>query len=299
MARPAPLDSRTATSWAAMAHVFVLDALMSESSWQCDDFAFHGGTSLHLSWRSPRFSEDLDFLISRDVNDVGRVMKAVQRRVQERFLMVDPAIKIELKDRTKDEGRLIHFQVLVSSPERLGKVMVKVEFWKVDAEYLASYPTEFRTPAVNGDLVTSVIHPIPAAKLMTAFCDKLTAFATRPFLKWRDIFDLWWIGTQTNVTLDIEDVARQFLHNLSAYNTREDLSPSAALRLFLEREDEAIFAEAERDLRQWIPEMMWKRLYPDTVRDMVAYARSVLTAVSNQLESAPAPDARDVHGSQP
>lgn len=35
----------------------------------------------------------------------------------------------------------------------------------------------------------------PGATLATAYADKLTAFATRPNLKWRDVFDLWWIGT--------------------------------------------------------------------------------------------------------
>lgn len=284
MRRPPPLDMETATAWSARAHAYVLEALMVESSWTCRDVAFHGGTSLHLSWNSPRHSEDLDFLLSREVSDVKSVMRSVERRVQERFMRDDPTILIEVKDKTRDEERMPYFQVYVSSSARLGKAMVKVEFWRVDPEYLAAYPTEFKTPVAVGDMVSSIQNPIPAAKLATAYCDKLTAFATRPHLKWRDVFDLWWIATQTREPLDLPEVGRQFLHNVSAYSTREGLSPGNALRLFLERDDEEIFAEAERDLRRWLPERMWQQFYPATVRQMVAYTRHALTSVADYVE---------------
>lgn len=290
MPRPRDLDRETALSWSAKAHAFVIEALMIESAWTCKDIAFHGGTSLHLSWNSPRHSEDLDFLLSKEVSDLAKVMKSVERRVQERFLREDPKVVIEVKDRTRDEERMPYYQVLISSKERTGKVMVKVEFWKVEPSYLAAYPTEFRTPLVPGDMVSSVRAPVPAARLASAFCDKLTAFATRPHLKWRDVFDLWWIATQTGERLEIEQVKAQFLHNVSGYNTRDGLSPGNALRKFLERSDDEIFAEAERDLRPWLPDSLWRQLYPETVREMVAYTRKALTTVADYVEDAVEPE---------
>ena len=77
---------------------------------------------------------------------------------------------------------------------------------------------------------------MPAATLETAYCDKLTAFATRPYLKWRDIYDLWWIGTQTDAELEVSSIAGQFLHNVSAYQTIVNLSPAQALRRFLQND---------------------------------------------------------------
>ena len=281
MPRPPLLDPEMATAWAAKAHAYVLDALMSESSWRCNDIAFHGGTSLHLSWRSPRHSEDLDFLVSRDVPDIARVMEAVRRRVQERFLMEDPSIRVEIRDRTKDPERMPYYQATVSSSRVTGKAMVKVEFWRVDRAYLERYPVEFRTPLLQGDMITSVLSPVPAATLPTAFSDKLVAFATRPYLKWRDVFDLWWIGTQSGGTIHLDEVCDQFLHNVSAYDTRGGLSPAEALRDFLGRDESDIFAEAERDLRQWLPEGLWKRVYPETVRRMVTYVRDTIAAVAD------------------
>lgn len=290
MRRPPPLDMDTATAWSAKAHAYVLEALMVESSWTCNDIAFHGGTSLHLSWNSPRHSEDLDFLLSKEVTDVKKVMRSVERRVQERFMLDDPTITIEVRDKTRDEERMPYFQVFVASSTRMGKAMVKVEFWRVDPEYLSDYPTEFRTPRAFGDMVSLISHPIPAAKLATAFCDKLTAFATRPHLKWRDVFDLWWIATQTRENLDLPEVGRQFLHNVSAYQTRDGLSPGNALRKFLEKSDDEIFAEAETDLKRWLPERMWQQFYPATVREMVVYARQALTVVADYVEDNVAPE---------
>jgi predicted nucleotidyltransferase component of viral defense system len=294
VARPPDLDPVTAANWATQAHAYVLDALMTESSWRCNDIAFHGGTSLHLSWRSPRFSEDLDFLIARDVADVAKVMKAVTRRVQERFALVDPTITVDSKDKTRDAERMPYYQVSVTSSARTGKAMVKVEFWRVDRSYLESYPTEFRTPMVVGDLVSSVLNPVPAARLSTAFCDKLVAFATRPRLKSRDVFDLWWIGTQTPEPLDLKAVTAQFLHNVTAYEVRDGMTPAGALRQFMERDDEDIFDEVGRDLQQWLPETLWRLLYPKTVREMVAYVRHALTAVADNVEAIGQADAPSV-----
>ena len=294
MPRPPVLDSAAATALAAKAHAYVLDALMSESTWRCRDVAFHGGTSLHLSWHSPRHSEDLDFLVSRDVPDVAKVMRAVGRRVQERFALEDPSLVVEVKDKTRDPERMPNYQVVISSAAFTGRTMVKVEFWRVDRDYLARYPVEFRTPLLAGDMVSAVVNPIPAATLPTAFCDKLVAFATRPYLKWRDVFDLWWIGTQTRAPLDLEEVSRQFLHNVTAYDIRGGLAPADALREFLARDDGETLAEAERDLRQWLPEPLWNRLYPDTVERMVAYVRKALATVADHVEAQAVPDEPDV-----
>lgn len=57
-----PLPPDLAAAWASAAQFRFLDALMADPVLACDRIAFHGGTSLHFSWRSPRRSEDLDFL---------------------------------------------------------------------------------------------------------------------------------------------------------------------------------------------------------------------------------------------
>ena len=89
-------------------------------------------------------------------------------------------------------------------------------------------------------------------------------------------------------------MSRQFLHNVTAYDIRGGLAPADALREFLDRDDGETLAEAERDLRQWLPEPLWNRLYPDTVERMVAYVRKALATVADHVEAQAVPDEPDV-----
>lgn len=279
-----PLSRALSLQWAQLAHSAYLDALMSVSGWAADQFAFHGGTSLHLSWNSPRFSEDLDFLLSKDVDDIQKVATKVLGKVRERLRLIDPAFDIDIKDSSKDPNRMIVYAITISKADYLGKALVKAEFWRTDSEYLRNYPKQFRTPAALDGVLSRFVNPIPAAALETAYADKLTAFATRPRLKWRDIFDLWWIGTQSSSTLDILAVRDQFLHNVQAYTTVENKLPSEALRLFFRNDPQELIARADPDLKRWLPTTLWTSLYPTGIEQMVTYVFYALDAVAHSIE---------------
>ncbi len=74
------IDQALTNKWAQAAHLLFLDSFMQESKWKSDELAFHGGTSLHLSWRSPRYSEDLDFLLSRTAKGAAQVVNNATKR---------------------------------------------------------------------------------------------------------------------------------------------------------------------------------------------------------------------------
>jgi predicted nucleotidyltransferase component of viral defense system len=268
--------------WSKKAHIGFINGLLNAVPWSEKELVFHGGTSLHLSWDSPRHSEDLDFLLSRSTDGLEAALKKAIASVQAEFLEEDPAFVVELRNKTRDASRMPVYHLVVSKPEVLGNVLVKAEFWMVEPEYLQKYKTSLRSTRKTLD--GRISHPIPAATLETAFCDKLTAFATRPFLKWRDVYDLWWIGTQTKVDIDLERAVPQFLHNLSAYQTRNNLSPSDALRLFTAQDKTKVCADAEKDLKIWLPESLWKVLNPNGVIQMVDYVFETLNAVAKKTD---------------
>lgn len=281
-----PLPPELAAQWAATAQYCFVDALMADPAIRFQEIAFHGGTSLHFSWSSPRVSEDLDFLLARSVSDLDQIVARAHQKVAEAFAIEDPAFTVELHHR-KPPGRLISYELRVAHARYLGKARIKVELWPVTPEYLAHYPVELRSLILPGAMVSRVSNPVPAATLETAYCDKLTAFATRPYLKWRDIYDLWWIGTQTNARLDLGSVARQFLHNVSAYNTVEGLAPAQALRKFLQHEPAELLRKADPDLRKWLPQALWDRMHPQVTAEMVRYARQSLQNVADALDNSP------------
>lgn len=280
-----PLTPDISFRWAASAQYRFLDALMSDVRLEYKQIAFHGGTSLHFSWRSPRLSEDLDFLITKNATDLRDITERARTRTAQAFQADDPSFVVDMKEKTKNQDRMISYQLVVSHPAFLGKTMVKVEFWKVDPQYLANYPVEMRSPIQPGDQVSRISNPVPAAALLTAYCDKLTAFATRPFLKWRDIYDLWWIGTQTDTRLDMPRVVAQFLHNVTAYDTIDRLPPAQALRRFLELDPAELVKNADPDLKLWLPDALWIKLHPQVTAEMVQYVRHALESVANAIEN--------------
>src|SRR3984957_1911493 len=279
-----PLTPELASQWAASAQYQFLDALMADPQIQYEQIAFHGGTSLHFSWRSPRLSEDLDFLIARSAADLNAIVMRAGQKVAETFRAEDPQFAVEIQDRTRQKERMISFDLRVTHAAYLGKALIKVEFWRVSSEYLALYPVELRSPIQSGEMVSRISNPVPAATLETAYCDKLTALATRPYLKWRDIYDLWWIGTQTDALLDLSSVTRQFLHNVSAYRTIDGLSPAQALRKFLANDPDELLEKADPDLRRWLPQALWDKMHPRVTAEMIEYVRGALESVADAIE---------------
>jgi predicted nucleotidyltransferase component of viral defense system len=279
------LSADMSTGWAQLAHRLFLDSLMKSSDWAPGDMAFHGGTSLHLSWQSSRYSEDLDFLLSRSRENMDKVIQRTGKLLQEHFRRLDPAFEVELRDKTKHANRMLNFHVVVSHPQVIGNTMVKAEFWRTEPQYLAGYPTELRTPMAPGDYLGVISYPVPAATLENAFADKLVAFATRPHLKWRDIYDLWWISTQSGAKIDIDSVSTQFLHNITAYNTQGGLPPHEALIGFLARDRAEVIRLADPDLKTWLPADLWRNLNPSGVEQMVDFTRRTLQQVHDHLES--------------
>jgi predicted nucleotidyltransferase component of viral defense system len=279
-----PLSPDLSADWAASAQYYFLDALMADPQIQYEQIAFHGGTSLHFSWRSPRLSEDLDFLVARNAADINAIVERAGKKVAEVFESEDPRFEIEIKHKSRHQERMISYDLRVSHAGYLGKALIKVEFWRVSPEYLAQYPVELRSPIRPGEMVSRISNPVPAATLETAYCDKLTALATRPYLKWRDIYDLWWIGSQTDATLDVPTVVRQFLHNIGAYQTIDGLSPAQALRKFLENDPEEMLEKADPDLRRWLPKALWDKMHPRVTAEMVKYVRGAVLSVADAIE---------------
>jgi predicted nucleotidyltransferase component of viral defense system len=285
----APLNPIEHRQWATTLQVLVLDAVATQTGLSAKQMAFHGGTSLHLSWNSPRFSEDLDMLVlDMQAETVERCMKKIEARIRERLLLLDPAFQLAIK--AKPSERMLRYSLSLSKPEVYGSAMVKLEFWKVAQDYLAGYPTAFKAPAASGDTIFRVEAPLPVATLETALADKMVAFATRPFLKWRDVFDVWWLKEQglRNQKLDQNRLKEQFLHNLSAYNTVQGLPPAQALRLIHEKSDDDLVKLAEIDLKRFLSEELWTLYYPDVVRQMVTTTKSEIEALAASLD-APAP----------
>jgi hypothetical protein len=79
-------------------------------------------------------------------------------------------------------------------------------------------------------------------------------------------------------------VARQFLHNVSAYQTIDNLSPAQALRKFLLQRPAELVKKADPDLKRWVPAQLWGKMHPRLTTEMVRYTLHALQAVADTIE---------------
>lgn len=278
-----PLDAKTARYFSDLGHMVFIEAMTQAEPLQARQIAFHGGTSLHLSWKSPRFSEDLDFLLERSQSkNMDKMMRRVESGMRRILKAKDPDLDVKITDKTRDGSNLLNYRVTISSRAVMGNVHVKAEFWQVPDDYLRKYDTRFTYPLKGGDMVTSISQPIPAATLETAYADKMTACATRRHLKWRDVFDIWWIRQQ--IDIDLDTLADKYLHQVTAFDTVEGLPPDEALFKYLEWPREKFLEEADPDIRKWLPKSLWESLDTIGIEEIVDNVRGAVLEMAQTVQ---------------
>lgn len=154
-----------------------LSELYSEK--QSSNIFFKGGTALHLIYKAPRFSEDLDFTVSLREKDFLAFIQG----------LIDIMAKkeaIEFKERKTLTGKRF---LLMALPTVLPyKTFINLDFSfreKIFNPQKSIIETEYPV------LFTSyVYHP----SIDELFAEKIRALLTR--VKGRDLYDLWYLNTQ-------------------------------------------------------------------------------------------------------
>lgn len=191
----------------------LIAGLTSARRWAPGQLKFQGGTSLHLVYGSPRFSEDLDF-VTATPKGLQSAVRAASSYVKAALAREFPALRVVLKVRDADgiphprNPRL--FTLTLSEPNWYESLKVKVEFYIVPEAVSDGYVSANQTiiplrPRLRVDLPGVMVE---TAVLEEILCDKIHALGDRARIKERDIFDLWWICHQQGNTS--QDVALTF-----------------------------------------------------------------------------------------
>ncbi len=173
--------------------VSVLEALLASRRWEPGDLVFQGGTSLHLAHGSPRFSEDLDFLVKSSL-DLAVIGSAIQARLgRSPWIPKDARLTVS---KAKDGHNPYAFDVLIGGPSIIGSVRVRVELWQAAQNALKPLAVEVRPVRLQSGPAAGAQAFVPSATLREIYVDKVFALAARPYLKPRDVFDLHWLSTR-------------------------------------------------------------------------------------------------------
>jgi predicted nucleotidyltransferase component of viral defense system len=151
--------------------------------------AFHGGTALRLLYQLPRYSEDLDFALERQLDqyDFRKYLTAIQQDLTTETYHVE----IKLSDQKVVHSAFIRFRGLYHqlgiSPHESEVLAIKLE--------IDTNPPEnavLDTTFVERHVAIHIQHHDRASLL----AGKLHAILQREYVKGRDWYDLYWYLSQ-------------------------------------------------------------------------------------------------------
>jgi len=175
-----------------------------------NDVVFHGGTALRLFHGNPRFSEDIDLVLKegRDHFDLSRSMKEVERTCIESFPFLET---VEIKNQ-KMERELQRYILRAGSDDPKQKIKIHIEIANVPSYHNKPRILDFPPfqPAVRVEETSEIL------------ADKVRALGYRPFLKGRDLWDIYFLSIERSVKLDRDLVIRKVRDYNEEVNEIED-----------------------------------------------------------------------------
>jgi predicted nucleotidyltransferase component of viral defense system len=211
---------------------------------------FQGGTALRLCYGGERYSEDLDFVCGKagsyvDNIEFDRLVREAMettKKTLHRDFGIDPN-QIALKQPSHPMGiksvsvSVAAWQIVVPigptppSP----KSRISIEFANVP-----SYDSAPNVARVTQGLVQiqDVILTVESANEILA--DKAVALTAREVLKYRDVWDVWYLVNKLNAQADRDIVSRKFADygtsdiEAKARQRQEDLAKGSTAKSFLD-----------------------------------------------------------------
>lgn len=212
---------------AEIAQLIILQQLYSLTGSR--ELIFQGGTALRWCYAGSRFSEDLDFVTHLGANLVyaklKRILKGMERAMIPHF--GDGALTFVDKTVRPNTSKIFADFRPAASRE---KISVKIECEALrkgmlpDTEnrVLATLPAvsylisagEFRVPRPNAVVVVESLSEI--------LSDKIRALLERPYLKGRDIYDVWHLRSALRAPVEKDMIERKFVLYADPFEPRRN-----------------------------------------------------------------------------
>jgi predicted nucleotidyltransferase component of viral defense system len=211
---------------------------------------FQGGTALRLCYGGERYSEDLDFVCGTAGSYVSKIeferlisdaLETTKRSLQRDF-DISPD-QVALKQPVNPMGiksnslSVAAWQIIVpiGPTPHSPKSRIKIEFANVP-----SYDSGPNVAKVTQGLVQiqDVILTVESANEILA--DKAVALTAREVLKYRDVWDVWYLINKLNAEVDRNIVSQKFADygtsdiDAKAKQRRDELAKGSTAKLFLD-----------------------------------------------------------------
>jgi predicted nucleotidyltransferase component of viral defense system len=228
---------------------------------ESDAITFQGGTCLRLLYGGPRYSEDLDFVVS-DMQKLSALYKKSSPSLEKMGHLFEGKIWTRMQ---KESKNLVRWKVYFQPLEGNENTSVTVEF----ANYPA-YTSSLMPLKVPRGYPSTPLVLVQTEAEEEILADKINAIATRRYLKGRDIFDIWLLKSK-GVSVDVEMVEKKF---------RDYSAPKVSIEKKVLQFSEK---RVEEDLGNYLPKNYREKLRKAGYKILLEAAMEVALQVDRQL----------------
>ena len=211
---------------------------------------FQGGTALRLCYGGERYSEDLDFVCGKAGSYIDKIefeklvqssLETTKKTLHREFdikpgeiLLKQPLSPMAIKSNSTKVAAW-QISVPIAPLQHLPKSRIKIEFANVPS-YDSGPNMAMAVPGLVQ--MEDVILTVESAKEILA--DKAVALIARQALKYRDVWDVWYLTNKLDAQIDKGMVANKFADygtsnvNTKAKQRQEELTKTTTEKAFLD-----------------------------------------------------------------
>ncbi|MCE5224194.1 nucleotidyl transferase AbiEii/AbiGii toxin family protein [bacterium] len=203
---------------------------------------FQGGTALRIMYGNVRYSEDLDFTFQSKDSTLFLQLEAKVNAIPIKLHKWFPYLPIQKGKWQKQSQTLKRYQFTSTAEEINANLMLQLEFANIPAYQ----------PIVSTLTWNMVTFPLKTKSESEIIIDKIVAFGLRPYLKGRDLWDLYFLLHEKKIQLQpqeillmikqklidygysLSDYQAKFLENVSVLTREGDLILDHEMKRFMD-----------------------------------------------------------------
>jgi len=244
----------------ALLQLILLHTLYSQTG--SDQIIFQGGTALRWVYGAQRASEDLDFVSSIPATQFRKVLDHALPQTRLLALSQFGTGAFEEKPRHTPMGSFRTF-ILFRPDTQRERISVRIEVEQIQPD---KSPEQQKIPVMDCPSMFNMMKeglltlPFSSSILVVEkpeeiLTDKLRALYERPYLKGRDLYDLWFLHSMLGARTNLNQLDRKLKSYIRPFRTVRRAT------FFLKKEARRQLRETlETDLRRFLPSSVYKVL---------------------------------------
>ncbi|MBE0477792.1 nucleotidyl transferase AbiEii/AbiGii toxin family protein [Candidatus Aerophobetes bacterium] len=252
-------------------HLVILEYLFRKGFFS--HLVFQGGTALRFVYKGVRYSEDLDFVLrKKDAHFFSQLIKSLQP-LSSYIDRLIPLVKNPQLEVQKNTSNFTRFSLTL-----------EVEFLRAKDKTLIEIA---HVPSYSAQTMILKVEDIPLSpgiaveRPQEILSDKFLAFASRNYLKGRDLWDIYFILNTLQVPVN-EDVKRMLEQKISDYRlTKEKFMLKFQENLILLKKNGTAIIREEMD--KFLP-LAYRNLFKDKYPDICKEELNILSKLFKEFK---------------